>query len=161
MRRIFSNTFVALVAGLCLRLFFVLKYPASSGDTILYDQMATNWLKHHVYAMDVGGTITPVDLRMPGYPAFLAIVYALTGRTGEGARIWVMLAQIGVDLLGCLLIARLAELLAATTQGVPANKRVRSVALWLAVLCPFTANYCAVELTEVFAGFWTALACCA
>jgi len=161
MRRVFSNTYVALVAGLCLRLFFVLKYPATSGDTILYDQMATNWLKRHVYAMDVGGAITPVDLRMPGYPAFLAIVYALTGRTGDGARVWVMVAQIGVDLLGCLVIARLAELLAATAEGVPTNKRVRSVALWLAVLCPFTANYCAAELTEVFAGFWTALACCA
>jgi len=28
---------------------------------------------------------------------------------------------------------------------------VYSVALWLAVLCPFTANYTAVPLTEVFA----------
>ena len=72
-----------------------------------------------------------------------------------------MLAQIWVDLLGCLVIARLAELLAATSEGIPTNTRVRSVALWLAVLCPFTANYCAVALTEVFAVFWTALACCA
>ena len=161
MKRVFSNPLVALAAGLCLRLFFVLKYPASSGDTVLYDQMATNWLKHHVYAMDVGGAVTPVDLRMPGYPAFLAIVYALTGRTGDGARIWVLLAQIGVDLLACLVIARLAELLAATSDGIPTDKRVRAVALWLAVLCPSTANYCAVELTEVFAGLWTALTCCA
>jgi hypothetical protein len=161
MKRVFSNSVVALAAGLCLRLFFVLKYPANSGDTILYEQIATNWLKHHVYAMDVGGAVTPVDLRMPGYPAFLAIVYALTGRTGADARIWVMLTQIGVDLLGCLLMARLAELLAASNEGIPTDKRVRSVALWLAVLCPFTANYCAVALTEVFAVFWTALACCA
>ena len=161
MKRIFSSSVVALAAGLCLRLFFVLKYPANSGDTILYEQIATNWLKHHVYAMDVGGAVTPVDLRMPGYPAFLAIVYALTGRTGADARLWVMLAQIWVDLLGCLVIARLAELLAVTSEGTPTNKRVGSVALWLAVLCPFTANYCAVALTEVFAVFWTALACCA
>jgi hypothetical protein len=161
MKRVFSNSVVALAAGLCLRLFFVLKFPANSGDTILYEQIATNWLKHHVYAMDVGGAVTPVDLRMPGYPAFLAIVYALTGRTGADARLWVMLAQICVDLLGCLVIARLAEILAATLGGIPANDRVRSVALWLAVLCPFTANYCAVALTEVFAVFWTALACCA
>jgi hypothetical protein len=160
MKRVFSNPLVALAAGLCLRLFFVLKYPASSGDTVLYEQIAMNWLKHHVYAMDVGGVVTPVDLRMPGYPAFLAVVYALTGRTGEGARIWVMLAQIAVDLLGCVVIARLAELLACTTAGVVTNYRVRMVALWLAVLCPFTANYTAVPLTEVFAAFWTALACC-
>jgi len=89
MKRIFSNTFVALASGLCLRLYFVLQYPANSGDTVLYEQIAANWLKHHVYAMDVGGAVTPVDLRMPGYPASLAIVYALTGRTGADAREWV------------------------------------------------------------------------
>jgi hypothetical protein len=161
MKRIFSNPFAALTAGLCLRLYFVLKFPANSGDTVLYEQIAKNWLKHHVYAMTVGGQITPVDLRMPGYPAFLAIVYALTGRTGADARLWVMLAQIGVDLLSCLVIARLAALLVCTSEDSAPSKRVYSVALWLAVLCPFTANYTAVPLTEVFATFWTALACCA
>jgi hypothetical protein len=160
MKRVFLNPFVALAAGACLRLFFVLKYPANSGDTVLYEQIATNWLKHHVYAMDVAGAVTPVDLRMPGYPTFLAIVYAITGRAGENARQWVMLVQIAVDLVACLVIARLAELLACAAEGLPANRRVRSVALWLSVLCPFTANYSAVPLTEVFAVLWTALGCC-
>jgi hypothetical protein len=161
MKRVFSNPLVALIAGLCLRLYFVLKFPASSGDTVLYEQIATNWLKHHIYGMDVGGAIIPVDLRMPGYPAFLATMYTLTGRTGADARLWVMLAQIGVDLLSCLVIARLAALLACTSEDSAPNTRVYSVALWLAVLCPFTANYTAVPLTEVFASLWTALACCA
>ncbi len=161
MKRIFSNRLAALTAGLCLRLYFVLKFPANSGDTVLYEQIATNWLKHHVYAMTVGGQITPVDLRMPGYPAFLAIIYALTGRTGEDARLWVMLAQIAVDLLSCLVIARLATLLAHSAEDPAPNNRVYSIALCLAALCPFTANYTAVPLTEVFATFWTALACCA
>jgi hypothetical protein len=160
MKRVFSNRLVALTAGLCLRLYSVLKFPANSGDTVLYEQIATNWLKHHVYAMTVGGQITPVDLRMPGYPAFLAIIYALTGRTGADARLWVMLAQVGVDLLSCLVIARLATLLAYPSEDAAPNERVYSMALWLAALCPFTANYAAVPLTEVFATFWTALACC-
>jgi hypothetical protein len=160
MKRVFSNRLVALSAGLCLRLYFVLKFPANSGDTVLYEQIATNWLKYHVYAMTVGGQITPVDLRMPGYPAFLAIIYALRGRTGADARLWVLLAQIGVDLLSCLVIARLATLLAYPSEDAAPNERVYSVALWLAALCPFTANYAAVPLTEVFATFWTALACC-
>jgi hypothetical protein len=160
MKRIFSNNFVALAAGLCLRLFFVLKYPTNSGDTVLYEQIATNWLKHQVYAMNVGGAIAPVDLRMPGYPAFLALIYAITRRTGADAREWVMMAQIAVDLLACLVIARMAELLASTTEDFTTNRRARTVALWLAVLCPFTANYTAVPLTEVFAVFWTGLACC-
>src|SRR5438552_15443756 len=105
MKRVFSNSFVALIAGLCLRLYFVLKFPANSGDTVLYEEIATNWLKHHVYAMTVGCHITAVDLRMPGYPAFLSIIYALTGLTGSDSRLLVMVAQTSVDLLSCLVIA--------------------------------------------------------
>jgi hypothetical protein len=158
MKRIFSHPFVALAAGLCLRLFFVLRYPGNSGDTVLYEQMATNWLRHHVYAMNVYGRITPVDLRMPGYPAFLAVMYALTGRTGADARLWVMLAQAAVDLLSCLLIAALAAILLLMVNERNRPGRVFTAALWLSALCPFTANYAAVQLTEVFATFFTAAA---
>ena len=158
MKRIFSSPVFALAAGLCLRLLFVLKFPADSGDTVVYEQIATSWLKHHVYAMDVQGAITPVDLRMPGYPAFLALIYALTGRTGEAARLWVMLAQVAVDLLSCLIIAVLAAGLLMLTDRGGSIKRVFNAALWLAALCPFTANYTAVLLTETIAIFWTAVA---
>ena len=82
MKRFFSNALPALVVGACLRLFFVLKFPSTSGDTVLYDQLAGNWLKFGKLAMDIAGQPTPVDLRMPGYPAFLALVYAITRRTG-------------------------------------------------------------------------------
>jgi hypothetical protein len=158
MKRIFSTPSVALAAGFCLRLFFVLRYPANSGDAVLYEQMATNWLKRHVYAMNVYGQITPVDLRMPGYPAFLAVIYALTGRTGSDARLWVMLAQAAVDLLTCLLIAALAALLFLMVNERNRPQRIFMVALWLAALCPFTANYAAVPLTEVFAMLFTTAA---
>jgi hypothetical protein len=158
MKRIFSHSIVALAAGLCLRLFFVLKYPANSDDTVLYEQMATNWLQHHVYAMEVYGQITPVDLRMPGYPAFLAIIYLITGRTGVDARFWVMIAQAIVDLLSCLLIATLAAGLYLMVSERNPWQRVFIAALWLAALCPFTANYAAVALTEVLATFLTAAA---
>jgi len=77
---------IALALGLWLRLFFLLKYPASSGDIPLYDEIATNWLKHGVYGMNLNDVLTPVDVRMPGYPAFLALMYALTGHTGEAAQ---------------------------------------------------------------------------
>jgi hypothetical protein len=158
MKRFFSNPLVALLAGSCLRLFFVLKFPASSGDTVLYDQFATNWLKLGKLAMDINGQPTPVDLRMPGYPAFLAIVYALTGRTGESARLPVMLAQTVVDLTTCAVIAALAALLAKLAGRKDKSRRVFIAALWLAVLCPFTANYVAVPLTEVWAVFFSAVA---
>jgi hypothetical protein len=158
MKRIFSSPGVALVAGMCLRLFFVLRFPANSGDTVLYEQMASNWLLHHVYAMDVGGQITPVDLRMPGYPIFLAIVYAITGRSGDAAHLPLMIAQVFVDLASCVLIAGLAAILALMVSEQAPARRVFVAGIWLAALCPFTANYTAVTLTEVFAIFFTVAA---
>lgn len=158
MRRILSSPITALAMGLCLRLFFVLNFPAGSGDTVIYEQIAENWLKHHAYAMTVAGGLLPVDLRMPGYPAVLALIYALTGKTGEAARLFVMLAQIFVDLLTCLVVGALAALTSVSTGSRASGRRVFTIALWLAALCPFTANYTAVPLTEVFAVFFTALA---
>ena len=158
MRRILSHPGTALLVGACLRLFFVLKFPAGSGDTVIYEQLASNWLKHGKYAMDIAGQPVPVDLRMPGYPAFLAILYALSGRTGDNARLIVMLAQVAVDLASCLLIAALAALLTHIYGNHLRSGRVFVVALWLAALCPLTANYAAVPLTEIWAIFFTALA---
>ena len=158
MKRIFYSSVAAIIAGVCLRLFFVLKYPASAGDTVLYEQIAANWLQHHIYAMDVHDQVTAVDMRMPGYPAFLALVYAITGRVGEAARLWVMLAQVVVDLLTCLLTAALAGLLVLIANNRAWPQRVFHWGLWLAALCPFTANYVAVPLTEVFATFFTTAA---
>lgn len=135
-----------------------MKLPAGSGDTVVYEQIAENWLKHHVYAMSVTGELLPVDLRMPGYPAFLALVYALSGKTGEAARLLVMLAQVLVDLLSCLVIASLSAVLTISVKPGSRGKTVFIIALWFAALCPFTANYTAVALTEVFAVFFTALA---
>src|SRR5277367_1711336 len=113
MKRIFSTPIPPLLLGLALRLLFILKFPANSGDTILYEQMATNWLQHHVYAMNVDGAITPVDLRMPGYPAFLALIYLFSGKVGAAAHTIVMFVQVLVDLLDCLAIAALAVALSA------------------------------------------------
>ncbi len=158
MKRIFSRLVPALLVGFCLRLFFVLKFPANAADTVLYEQMATNWLQHHVYAMNVNGAIPPVDLRMPGYPAFLALIYTITGRTGPDARFYVMLGQAAVDLCACVVTASLAAMLFLMRPNSENWSRVFVVTLWLAVLCPFTANYAAVPLTEVFAVFFTAAA---
>jgi len=158
MKRIFSSSFAALLAGLCLRLLFVLKFPANSSDTVLYEQMATNWLKHGVYAMEVGGAIQPVDLRMPGYPAYLALVYWLSGRTGDAAHLLVMLGQVVVDTAGCVFVAWLAGLLLLMGNPHARQRPVLRTAWWLAMLCPFTANYTAVTLTESFAIALTSIA---
>jgi len=46
----------------------------------------------------------------------------------------------------------------AAGASEPIRRRITVAALWLAVLCPFTANYVAVPLTEVLTTFLTALA---
>jgi hypothetical protein len=158
MKRVFLSPLSALFTGICLRLLFVLKLPAGAGDTVIYEQLATNWLKHGKYAMDVGGVLVPVNLRVPGYPAFLALVSALTGRMGEPARIFVMLAQVVVDLATSLAIGAAAALLVTLCDPRAKPKRAFTAGLWLAVLCPFTANYVAVPLTETWAIFFGAVA---
>jgi hypothetical protein len=158
MKRVFSSPILPLVIGAALRLYFVWKFPVGSGDTAIYDQLATNWLKHGQYAMDIAGQPVSVDIRMPGYPAFLAILYALTGHTGETAYRAVRVTQAFLDLSTCVLIGALAAILALLSNQKALARRAFLIGLWLAALCPFTANYAAVPLTEVSAVFFTALA---
>ncbi len=146
-----ANVGLAVLAGLALRVFFVLKFPVTdSGDAPFYIELAWNWLKNGVYGFPVNGHLTPVDMRVPGYPAFLAGVFAFAGNSPRA----VMLAQVLLDLATCFLIALIASRLAPETS----RKRVMLVGLWLAALCPFTANYTAVVLTETLTIFLTALA---
>jgi hypothetical protein len=63
-----------------------------------------------------------------------------------------------VDLLTCVVIAGLAALLLLIADEGARPRGVFLTALWLSALCPFTANYTAVPLTEVFATFFTAAA---
>jgi hypothetical protein len=149
----YKHLLPALVAGLGLRLYFVWHFPFYSGDTVYYEELARNWLYHGVYGLYSHGQLFPSDLRAPGYPAFLAMVYSVAG-TG---RIAVMVAQAILDLLTCVLAAGIAARLAAGASDVDRG-HVAALALWLAALCPFTANYAAVPLTEVLATFFTTVA---
>jgi hypothetical protein len=149
----YKHLLPALLAGLALRLFFIWRFPFYSGDTAYYEELARNWLYHGVYGFYSHGRILASDARAPGYPAFLAGIYFLAG-TGRKA---VMVAQAFVDLGTCVLAAGIASRLAADTSGATRG-RVAVAALWLTALCPFTANYVAVPLTEVLATFFTTLA---
>src|SRR6202522_1839631 len=145
------NIALAAVSGLALRLYLVLKFPVTdTGDGPFYIELAWNWLKNGVYGFAVHGQLTPVDMRVPGYPAFLAAVFAVAGQSPRAA----MLAQVVVDLATCFVTALIAARLAPENS----RRRVALAGLWLAALCPFTANYTAVVLTETLVIFLTALA---
>ena len=146
-----ANLAAAVCAGLALRVYLVLKFPVTdTGDAPFYIELAWNWLKNGVYGFAVHGQLTPVDMRVPGYPAFLAAVFAVAGQSPRAA----MLAQVVVDLATCFVVA----LIAARLAPEKSRRRVALAGLWLAALCPFTANYTAVVLTETLVIFLTALA---
>jgi hypothetical protein len=146
----YGHLAAALLCGLALRLYFIMHFPFYSGDTKFYEELARNWLDHGVYGLFVNGQLMPVDQRMPGYPAFVAVLYAMFGRT----RMAVMLAQAGIDLVTCVFAALIASRIA------PAEKQslAATIALWLAALCPFPASYAAAIVTETLAAFFTTLA---
>jgi hypothetical protein len=145
------NVALASVAGLALRIFFVLKLPVTdSGDAPFYIELAWNWLKKGVYGGVVEGQLMPLDTRVPGYPAFLAAIFSVAGNSSRA----VMLTQAIVDLATCFVVALIAVRLAPEAS----RRRVALAGLWLAALCPFTANYTAVVLTETLITFLTALA---
>ncbi|MGA7637403.1 MAG: hypothetical protein WCB00_10775, partial [Candidatus Acidiferrales bacterium] len=118
------NVVAAVLAGLALRVYLVLKFPVTdTGDAPFYMELAWNWLKNGVYGFAVYGRLTPVDMRVPGYPAFLAAVFAFAGQSARAA----MLAQVVVDLATCFVIA----LIAARLAPEPARRRVAIAGLWL------------------------------
>ncbi len=137
---------VTLVA-LALRLFFVFRFPAVVDDSRLYADIALNWLHHGIYGITDSGQIMPTFSRLPGYPAFLAAIFALFGDNNFRA---VLLVQVLVDLGTCLLIADLARRMF--------SNRAAKAAFVLAAICPFLANYAAAALTETLEMFFTTLA---
>lgn len=131
-----------LLAGILLRLVFLHFRPPFAGDSLIYADLATNLLRHHTYALTQDGVITPTLIRLPGYPAFLAVCFALFGDGNFLAAVWI---QIAVSLADACLLGLLAYRLAGKRAGV--------AALALAMLCPFTANYSATALTETLSLF--------
>jgi Dolichyl-phosphate-mannose-protein mannosyltransferase len=154
-RRTMLSIVCALVAGTALRLWFIHAFPQIQGDSLLYADIARNWLTHGIYGRSFihpGGapTIVPTLVRLPGYPGFLALCFAVFGKQNYLA---VLNLQVVIDLATCLLIADFVR----RTCG----HRAAMVALWLAALCPFTANYVAMPLTETPSIFCVALGLCA
>jgi hypothetical protein len=142
---------LAALAGFALRAFFILKYPVTdSGDAPFYIELARNWLRNRVYGFPIHGVLTPVDMRTPGYPAFVASVFAFAGASPRA----VMFTQAVLDLATCFVVALIAVRLAPDRF----RRRVFIAALWLAALCPLTANYTAVLITETVVTFLTAVA---
>ena len=147
MRRHPGFFLAATAAAFALRLFFLWKFRFVAGDSFIYGDIAGNWLKHGAFAMTEEGVPVLTLIRLPGYPAFIALIWKFAGLDHYGA---VMVWQMFFDVGTCYVVAALARL--------TASERAARAAFLLYALNPFTANYVATPLTEVLAIFFTALA---
>ncbi len=132
----------ALLAGLLLRLWFIHYYPVVDGDSLVYGEIARNWFWHGIYGFTRNTGIHPTLIRLPGYPFFLGICFFVFGIDHYTP---VLLLQAALDLCGCLLLGDFASRLVSRRAGV--------ATLYLAALCPFTANFVAAPLTETLTLF--------
>jgi Dolichyl-phosphate-mannose-protein mannosyltransferase len=157
MRRSYRTAAIALLAlvlGTWLRLWFLWHFPQVNGDGLTYGDIAKNWLTHAIYGRTeftaAGAIVRPTLLRLPGYPLFLAVCFHIFGMDHYGA---VLYLQVAIDLASALIVA--------WTARAVAGQRAAMWALYLAALCPFTANYVAAPLTETLSIFCVAVACAA
>ena len=144
-----SGTFflLATLAAVALRLVFYLKFPHVTGDSLIYGDIAKNWLDHGIYGLthDAGvRAYLDTATRLPGFPRgmFCPVRSRTLQRRAAGA-----------DRRRCgdLLLRR---------RSCPAGRvrRAARCAFLLAAVCPFTANYSVAPLTETLSIFFVAAA---
>jgi len=139
--------FLTALAGLALRLLFIWRFAGVTTDSFIYGDIAKNWLQHGIYGISTPTGVMPTFIRLPGYPAFLAAVFAVFGM--EHYRT-VLVLQAFMDLGTCFVTADLARRLF--------SPRAARTAFLLTAVCPFLADYAANALTETLEVFFTVLA---
>ena len=92
-----SGFLSSLLAALALRLVFYFRFPHVTGDSLIYGDIASNWLDHGIFGLTHAEGVRPTWIRLPGYPAFLALCFTLFGREHYHA---VLLVQIALILPG-------------------------------------------------------------
>lgn len=145
MKRYIAAAVLLTIIGLGFRLFIALRLANDEPDDgRLYTRIALNILDQRKYSIETEEPYTPTYIRVPGYPLFLAGIYALFGHENNRA---VRAVQAVLDTITCWLIALLALAwgLGNRTNG---RRRLLLIALALAVCCPFPAIYVATILTE-------------
>jgi len=135
------------LGGFALRLAFYFLFPHVTGDSLIYGDIAKNWIDHGIFGLTHAEGVRPTWIRLPGYPAFLVVCFKLFGREHYHA---VLLVQVLIDLAGCYVVADLARRSVSSAAA--------KWAFAAAALCPFTANYTVAPLAETLSIFFTAVA---
>src|SRR5215813_9705791 len=147
-RRLWILYTLILLVALSFRLFVALRLANDEPDDgRVYAQIARNVLEQHVYSHDSQAPYNPSIIRLPGYPLFVAGIYAVFGHGNNTA---VRVAQAVLDTATCALIAWVVF---EWVMEEKRKHRAAMLALALAAVCPFTAIYVATILTEVPTNF--------
>ncbi len=139
-----------IAAGVLLRIILIAFPRPSDDDTGVYLELGHNLLHRGVYGIADGDDLAPSLFRLPGYPLFLATFEFFFARIWQNA--WlnaVFAAQAAADLAGGLLLAAFARRHLCS--------RAAEATLALAMLCPFTAAYAGIGMTECLSVFAASL----
>ena len=140
-----------LAGGLAMRLELLKQLFFVSGDSLIYGALGKTLLGGRYGLEMVGTTISPTLIRLPGYPLYLALCFRFLGMEDYYRA---TLPQIVLELVGCILLADFAGRIAPPQL----KQGARLATLWIACLCPFTASFAAVPITEALTLFSLALA---
>jgi 4-amino-4-deoxy-L-arabinose transferase-like glycosyltransferase len=149
MKKTIAVASILLVGALGFRLFLAIRLPNDEPDDgRVYALIGRNVLDHHAYSLESEEPYTPTFIRVPGYPLFLAGIYKVFGEDNNRA---VRITQAILSTLTCLIVGLIA--LAWTPANWPEAYRRRAfiAGIALAAICPFTAIYASVILTETWA----------
>ena len=145
-----KSYFLLFLVALVLRLgFLALRWgalPDWNIDALGYHQLALNLLHERAFSMHTQSPFLPDSIRTPGYPLFLAAVYALPGTSPRT----VLVIQAMLDALTAVLAADMARRLTGF-------RKAGLLAGLLYALLPLAWRYAAELYVESFLTFWLAL----
>jgi 4-amino-4-deoxy-L-arabinose transferase-like glycosyltransferase len=137
-----------LLTALAFRLVVIVAFgDRFRDDSLLYDAIAWNLAQGHGFSQSATPPHLPTTRVVPGYPLFLAAVYAVAGHTPAAA----VLAQVLLELGTIYLVYLCATQVFDTRTGL--------LAAALAALCPALAGYASWLLTETLFTFLLVLFC--
>jgi hypothetical protein len=139
-----------VAAGALLRLLLIVFPRPFDDDAGIYLELGHNLLHRGTYGLVHGSTLTPSLFRLPGYPLFLAGMEQIFSPLQHG-NWWsaAVAVQAVADLAGGVLLAAFARRHLSASAG--------EVVLALAMLCPFTAAYAGIAMTESLSIFAVSL----
>ncbi len=141
---------ILFLTALALRLGFLAwnwgAAPDWNIDALGYHQLAVNLLQRGVFSLNTEPPFLPDGIRTPGYPIFLALIYALTG---VAPRV-VLILQALLDSLTVVIVIDL-------TRRLSGSRGMAWLAGLLYAFLPLAWRYAAELYVESFLAFWLTL----